>query len=146
MIICCGTHGSRQRINKKLIQDEYKIWTPAAEAYGYVVQFRSYQGARKGKQVASSTKQGLGENVVLRLMECLTQLLDVLYLWIIFSHIFICLPTSELRTFEQQLCSIKIVYANELSCGTISCKTKEHDKFEQYTSSKKSSVPLTMIG
>ena len=43
-----------------------------AQAYGYVVQFRLYQGARKRKEIASSTKWGLGENVVLRLIECLT--------------------------------------------------------------------------
>ena len=40
--------------------------------YGYVVHFRPYQGAKKGKQLVSLTKWGLGENVVLRLMECLT--------------------------------------------------------------------------
>ena len=71
MIPCCGTDGSRQRINNKSIQGEYQIWVLAAEAYGYVVQFRPYQGAKKAKQVASSTKTGLGKNV-LRLMECLT--------------------------------------------------------------------------
>ena len=42
-----------------------------AEAYGYVVQFEPYQGVKKEKQFASSTKGGLGESVVLRLMECL---------------------------------------------------------------------------
>ena len=36
------------------------------------MELMTYQGAKKGKQVASSTKWGLGENVVLRLMECLT--------------------------------------------------------------------------
>ena len=35
----------------------------------YVLQFRLYQGAKKGKQVTSSTKLGLGENVALRLLE-----------------------------------------------------------------------------
>ena len=38
----------------------------------YSVHYRPYQGVNKGKQVASSTKWGLGDNVVLRLMECLT--------------------------------------------------------------------------
>ena len=33
--------------------------------YGYLVHDRPYQGAKKGKQVASSTKWGLGENVAL---------------------------------------------------------------------------------
>ena len=87
MIPCYGTHGSKpgdiilnslvlclhagQRINKS-IQEEHKIWVLAAEAYSYVAQFRLYQGAKNGKQFASSTKWRLGENVVLRLMECLT--------------------------------------------------------------------------
>ena len=72
MIPCYETHGSRQRINKQFIQEEYKIWVPVAEVHGYVVQFRQYRETKKGKQIASSTKWGLGENVVLRLMEYLT--------------------------------------------------------------------------
>ena len=71
MIPCYRTHGSRYRINNKSIHEEYKIWVLNAEAYGYVVHFRPYQGAKKGKQVASYTKWGLGENV-LQLIECLT--------------------------------------------------------------------------
>ena len=67
MITYCGTHGSSQRINNKSIQEEYKIWVLIAEAYGDVVQLRPYQGAKKGKQVASSAKWELGGNVVLRL-------------------------------------------------------------------------------
>ena len=63
-------HGSRQRIKSKSIRIGYNIWV-LAEAYGYVVQFEPYQGVKKGKQFASSTKWGLGENAVLRLMECL---------------------------------------------------------------------------
>ena len=68
MIPCYGNHGSNQRINKS-IQEECKIWILVAEAYGYVIPFRTYQAAKKGKQFAS--KCGLGENVVLQLMECL---------------------------------------------------------------------------
>ena len=34
----------------------------------YLVHYRLYQGAKEGKQVASSTKWGLGDNVALRLM------------------------------------------------------------------------------
>ena len=37
MIPCYATHGSRQLINNKLIQEEYKIWVFVAEAYGYAV-------------------------------------------------------------------------------------------------------------
>ena len=72
MIPCYGTHGSRQRINSKSIKEEYIIWVLVTEAYGYVVQIRPYQGAKTGKQVVSSAKWGLGENVVMWLMECLT--------------------------------------------------------------------------
>ena len=72
MIPCYRTHGSRQRINSKSIQEKYKILFPVTEAYGYLVHYGPYQGAKKEKQVASPTKWGLGENVVLRLVECLT--------------------------------------------------------------------------
>ena len=47
MIACYGTHGSRQQINNKSIQEEYKIWFLVAEAYGHAVQFRQYQGAKE---------------------------------------------------------------------------------------------------
>ena len=63
MIPYYGTHGSRQRINNKLIQEKYKMWALAAEAYGYLLHCRPYQGAKKRKQVASSTKWGLGQKV-----------------------------------------------------------------------------------
>ena len=56
-----------QIIKSKPIRVGYNIWV-LAEAYGYVAQFEPYQGVQKGKQVASSTKCGLGENVVLWLM------------------------------------------------------------------------------
>ena len=59
MIPCCGIHDSRQQINSKSIQEEYKVWVLVAEAYGYEVQFRPYQGAKKGKQATSSIKWGL---------------------------------------------------------------------------------------
>ena len=39
-------------------------------------------------------------------------------------RIFICLPTLELTTFEQEVCSTKIGYANTLSSGTNSCKKR----------------------
>ena len=69
-ISCYANHGSRQRIRSKSIRIGYNIWV-LAETYGYVVQFEPNQGVKKRKQVASSTKWGLGENVVLQLMECL---------------------------------------------------------------------------
>ena len=67
MILCYKTHGSSQRINNKWIQEEYKIWVLIAEAYGYVVQFKPYQGAKKRKHVSSSAKWELRENLVLHL-------------------------------------------------------------------------------
>ena len=54
----------RQQINNKPIQVGHNIWV-LAEAYGYVVQFKPYQGVKKKKQVASSSKWGLEENIVL---------------------------------------------------------------------------------
>ena len=58
------------------------------------------------RQVASSTKWGSGDNVVLRLMECLTPTVS----FDIFTdnnrtsfRIFLCLPTLELTTFQQEV-------------------------------------------
>ena len=67
-------------------------------------------------------------------------------LWIIMSHAFVCLPTLELTTFEQQVCSTKIGYANELLFGTNSRKKKKCGRFGERTSSKKSSATLTVVG
>ena len=72
MIPYFGTHGSRQRINNKPIHVGFKFWV-LAEAYGYVIQFEPYQGAKVGKPIASQTRWGLGEKVVLAMMECLPQ-------------------------------------------------------------------------
>ena len=59
---------AKQAKNNKSIQEECKIWVLIAEAYGYVVQFKPYQGAKKGKQVASSAKWKLAENVAVQLL------------------------------------------------------------------------------
>ena len=73
----------------------------------------------KDSQVSASTKWRLGENVVLQLMECLTAsvsfetILDI-------SHLFICLPTLELTTFEQHVRSTKIGYAMHYYWGETS--------------------------
>ena len=80
MIPCYGSHGNKQPIIK-LILEEYKIWVRVTEAYGYVVQFRPYQGAKKRNDFASSTKWEYRENVVLRLIECLTPAFGLMYLW-----------------------------------------------------------------
>ena len=72
-------------------------------------------------------------------------MLPPLLLWITISHQFVCLPTLELITFEQQVYSTKIGYTNVLSLGRNSRKKKECDHFEQRTSSKKSSATLTVV-
>ena len=80
----------------------------------------------KHSKVSSSTKWRLGESVVLRLMECLTSTVsfDIFVddLMICGWHLFVYLPTSELTTFEQKECSLKMGYANVLSLGTNNCK------------------------
>ena len=62
------------------------------------------------------------------------------------SHTFICLPTLELTTFEQQVCTTKIGYANALLLGTDSRKKKECRHFGQRTSSKKSTATFKVVG
>ena len=82
----------------------------------YLVYYRPYQGTKKGKQVASFTKW---------LMECLTPTVGFdLFMDNYFTsfHLFVCLPTLELTTYEQEVRSTKIVYANTLSLGTNSWK------------------------
>ena len=67
----------------------------------------------KQSKVSQSTKWRLGENVVLQLMECFT-----------ISHLFVCLPSLELTTFEEHVCSTKLGYRNALSLGTNNRKKK----------------------
>ena len=100
------------------------IWV-FAEAYCYLDQFESYQGIKKGKKVASSTKWGLGENVFLRLMECLSPTVSF--------DIFIDNYFTSFRLLThrgakniQKVCSTIIGYANALSLGTNSCKKKRN--------------------
>ena len=79
MIPCQGTYDSRQQITI------------------------GRQGVKKEKQVAFSIKWGLGDNVVLQLMECLTPTVVFdLFMDIYFTslRLFIFLPTLELTTFK----------------------------------------------
>ena len=100
----------------------------------YLVHYRPYQGTKKGKQVASSTKWGLGDNVLL-LMQCLTPTVSFdLFMDNYFTsfRLFVCLPSLELIIFEQEVCSTKIGYANTLSSGRNSCKkNKKRGHLEQ---------------
>ena len=93
----------------------------------YLVHYRPYQGANKGKQVPTSTRWGLGDNVVLRFMECLTPTVSFNLFtdnYFISFCLFACLPTLELTTFKQTVCSTKIGYANTLSSRKYSCKKR----------------------
>ena len=135
MIPCYRTHGSRQRINKP-IQEEYKTWGLVVEAYGYVVQFRPYQGAKKGKQVVSSTKWGLRENVVLRLMECLTPTFS----FVIFMDNYFTSFCQLTRFRVNNIRATGVLNKNRLRRCIIEDKhlqKKERGHFEQRTSSKK---------
>ena len=83
----------------------------------FVAHFRPYQGAKKGKLFASSTKWKLGENFVLLLMKCLFQRLVIIYLWTVISYLFrllthlgvniiwatVVLNKSRLRNGDKQL-------------------------------------------
>ena len=72
-----------------------------------------------------------------RCFDASLQVLVLIYLWITISHLLVCLPNLELKTFEQHVCSIKIGYPNALSLETSSSKKKERGYFEQCTSNKK---------
>ena len=93
----------------------------------YLVHCRPYQGAKKRKLVASSTRWWLGYNIVLRLMECLTP--TVTFGLFVDNYatpfrLFVWLPVLELRTFKQEVCSTKIGYASTLSSVTNSCRKR----------------------
>ena len=62
------------------------------------------------------------------------------------SHTFFCLPTLELTTFEQQVCSTKIGYANALFLTTNSCKKRIVNNLDSAHQAKKSSETLTAVG
>ena len=98
-------------------------------------------------KVSSSTKWRLGENVVLRLMKWLTPSVSFDILLISISHLLVCLPTLELTTFEQHVCSTKKGYANALSLRTNSCKKKKRT-WPLWTAhiKQKSSVTLIEVG
>ena len=106
----------------------------------YLVHYRPYQGTKKGKKIASSVKWGLGDNVVLRLMECLTPTVSFdLFMdnYFTCSRLFVCLPILELTTFKQEVCSTRISYTNTLSSGATASKKETWPLWTvQYTSSK----------
>ena len=62
------------------------------------------------------------------------------------SHVFVCLPTLESTTFEQQVCSETIGYANALLLGTNSRKKRNVDTLDRAHQAKKNSATLTVVG
>ena len=98
------------------------------KANSYLVHYRPYHHIKVQRQVASSTKWRSGDNVVLRLMKCLTSTVSFdifIYNYFISFRLFACLPTLELTTFEKEVCSVtKIGYTSTLSPATNSCKKR----------------------
>ena len=82
---------------------------------------------KKGKQVAFSTKWGLGENVALRLIECLTS--NIIFMDNYFStrHLLTHLGVSNIR-------GTVVLTKNRVRKSTIigekQLQTKEHDLLE----------------
>ena len=68
-----GRNGRKQRIQNKPVRSGYKMWV-LAESNGYVINFDPYQGAKNGKKHHSSeTSWGLGETVVLSLLDVMSE-------------------------------------------------------------------------
>ena len=63
----------------------------------------------KQSKVYSAIEWRLEENVVLQPIECLTPTVKC-DIFIFISHLFICRPTLELTTFEEQVCSTMQMY------------------------------------
>ena len=82
-------------------------------------------------KVSSSNEWRLGENVVLRPMECLapTVKFDI---FITISHLFVYKPTLELTTFEHQLYS-----TTQMHWGQKAAKRKERSHFKLRSPCKK---------
>ena len=130
MIPCYGPHGSRQRINNNLIQEEYKIWVLIAETYGYVFRFRSYPGTKKGKQVASSAKWELWENFVFQLQSFDIFTDNYFTSFCLLTHVGANNVRATAALNKKRLRKCTITRDKPL-------QKKERDHFEQHTSSKK---------
>ena len=78
----------------------------------------------KPSKLSYSTKWRLRGNDVLQLMECLTLSVSFDMVMVTISHLFICLPTLELTTFEQQVWSTKMSYTHAISLETNKCVKK----------------------
>ena len=91
----------------------------------------------KHSKVSSFTNWRLGENIVLKLMKCLTPIVSFDIFMDNYLTSFVCLPTFELTTFKQHVCSTKNMLHK---CTIIEDKEpqkKESGHFEQSTFSEK---------
>jgi Transposase IS4 len=138
-----GRHSSKQRIMGKPIRMGYKMWV-LASSDGYVLQFEPYQGAKKhGGTRSSSTSWGLGELVVLDLLEELPR--ESSY------HIFIDNFFTSFRLLDHLRCNgiraTGVIRSNKLrQCpieSTKSLEKKARGFFDQRTDNRNS---LTIVG
>ena len=79
----------------------------------------------KHSKVSSCTEWRSGEKAVLWAMECLTPTVKF-NKFITILNLFVCLPTFELTTFEQQVCSTTQMHYQWEQTAT----KKEPDHFE----------------
>ena len=77
------------------------------------------------RKSCSATVRMLNSNLVLK------------YVWITIPHLSVCLPTLKLTTFEQQVCSIKMDYANAPSLGGTAEKKKKVTALNSVSKAKK---------
>lgn len=138
-----GRHSSKQRIVGKPVRMGYKMWVLATSG-GYVVQFEPYVGAKRvGSKRSSAEKWGLGESVVLDLLEELPR--NVSY------HIFIDNFFTSFRLLDQlannNIQATGVVRSNRLgSCTVESGKTLEKQKRGFFTQRTDQSNVLTVVG
>ena len=138
-----GRHSSKQRIVGKPIRMGYKMWV-LAQSNGYVVQFEPYQGA-KGKTPSrkSATTWGLGERVVLDLLNSLPPKLSY--------HVFCDNFFTSLRLVQHlQNENIKItgtIRSNRLDkCSILAPKLLEKKARGFYDQSTDEQGRLTVVG
>lgn len=138
-----GRHSSKQRIIGKPVRMGYKMWV-LATSDGYVVQFEPYLGAKKtGGTRSSSVSWGLGEQVVLDLLEELPR--ETSY------HIFMDNFFTSFRLldhlFNNGIRATGVIRSNKLSkCPIESSKSLEKKPrgfFDQRTDNSNS---LTIVG
>jgi len=138
-----GRHSSKQRIVGKPIRMGYKMWV-LATSDGYVVQFDPYTGAkRSGGTRSSSTSWGLGEHVVLDLLEELPR--GISY------HVFIDNFFTSFRLMnhlhDHNIQATGVIRCNKLGRCSIeppkSLEKKERGFFDQRTDSQ---GVLTVVG